>query len=78
VKAQLVGCLLAFHGPNQSKLLIESVHIIAVRPDGHKHATHLSKDANAVLYTSAGNFAVTETDEAITKMIEDCAKQLRQ
>jgi hypothetical protein len=72
MRAQLLGCLLAFHGPSHGNLLIESAHIIAIRPDGHKHITHLSRNARAVVYTTAGNFAVAETGEAISKMMEDC------
>jgi hypothetical protein len=73
VKAQLLGCLLAFHVSNHNhQLFVESSYIVAVRPNGHKHGTHLSAHARAVLYTSVGNFAVTETGQAVTKMIEDC------
>ena len=77
MKAQLLGCLLAFHAPNQTMFFIETSHIIAVRPDGHHLIAHMPKHVRSVIYTTAGNFGVVEHGDVVTKMIEDCHQENR-
>jgi hypothetical protein len=67
----LLACVVILHGPDGSRLLIQSRHLIGVREVTHDH---VAKGSHAVVYTTDENWAVTETGKEVAEKLEHCRK----
>jgi hypothetical protein len=69
-------CMLTFHGPDGSELLIVSDTIKAIKPAVKAHHSHLTPGTNSVLYLGIrpNGFGIHETTlEALHIIEEGCA-----
>jgi hypothetical protein len=66
-------CMLTFHGPDGSELLVLSDTIKAIKPAGAHHR-HLTGGTNAVIYLGIrpNGFGIHETPEEALQIIRDC------
>jgi hypothetical protein len=66
-------CMLTFHGPDGSELLVLSDTIKAIRPAGAHHG-HLVTGTNSVIYLGIRptGFGVHETPEEALQIIRSC------
>jgi hypothetical protein len=71
-------CMLTFHGPDGSDLVIVSDAIKAIKPATLYHG-HLAAGTNAVIYIGvrSSGFGVRETLEQILQLIRNCERARR-
>jgi hypothetical protein len=67
-------CVLTFHSPDGSELLVLSDMIKAIKPAAAHHHGHLTAGTNAVIYLGVrpNGFGVHETSEQALQLIRDC------
>jgi hypothetical protein len=67
-------CILTFHSPDGSELILQSDVIRVVRPILNQHREHVAAGTNSVLYLGIrpAGFGVVETAAQALQMIRDC------
>lgn len=68
-------CLLVFHSPDGSGLLVQSDAILAVRPVAKAHGVHVAPGVHSVIYlggAGSGGFGVVEDAAAVERQIREC------
>jgi hypothetical protein len=72
--AAIAVCMLAFHSPDGSELLILSDMIRAIKPAVRAYHNHLAPGTNSVIYLGIrpNGFGVRETPLQILQIIRDC------
>ena len=68
-------CLVLFHSPDGSKLLLESEAINAVRPIDSRHQPHVTKGVNSVVYVGSQGYGVKETTQDVLTRIDECGRK---
>ena len=74
--ARALACLLTFHSPDGSRLLVESGIIKVIRPIEPAHSEHVAPGTRSVLYLGVrpAGLGIVETAAQVLKAIEDCPK----
>ena len=71
----LVCCLLVFHSPDGSGLLVQSDAILAVRPVARAHVPHVAPGVRSIVYlggSGSGGFGVVEDAREVERQIKEC------
>ena len=71
----LALCLVLFHSPDGSKLLLESGAINAVRPITQSHKPHVTQGVSSVIYVGAQGYGVRETTAEVLLLIDKCRSE---
>jgi hypothetical protein len=76
-RVSALACLLTFHSPDGSELLIASDSIKAIKPAAPQHHRHLTEGTNAVIYVGVRStgFGVHETLEEAMQLVRDCERK---
>jgi len=66
-----LACLLVFHSPDGSELLVEKSSIRIVKPIGSKHHDHIAAGTSSVVYTGVrpNGFGITESTKDVVRML---------
>lgn len=68
-------CLLAFHAPDGSQLLLESAAISAIRPIAPSHRPQVTQGVRSVVYIGAQGFGVMENAGEVMTLIDGCGRK---
>ena len=71
-KFAVLPCLLVFHSPDGTEILVEKAAIKVVRPIDQKHHDHIAAGTAAVVYTGVrpNGFGIMESTGDVVKMIK--------
>ena len=75
-RASAFACVLVFHSPDGSELLVQSDIVRVIRPITAPYREHVAPGTGSVLYLGVrqAGFAVTETAAQVLQMIRSCQK----
>lgn len=68
----MLRCLLVFHSPDGTEVLVEKNAIKVVKPVNQKHHDHIVTGTSSVVYTGVrpNGFGIMETTGDVVKMIK--------
>lgn len=70
----ITGCLLMFHSPDGTPLVIDSAAIQIVRPVTTSSREHVSKGTHTVVYVGGKGVGVAETPTEVVRVIKECGR----
>jgi hypothetical protein len=76
----IAACVLVFHSPDGTELLVQSDTIRVVKPISDQHREHVAAGTNSVIYTGVrqAGFGVVETAAEVFQMVRDCELKQKQ
>jgi hypothetical protein len=67
-----LACLLVFHSPDGSEILVEKAAIKVIKPIDTKHHDHIAAGTGSIVYTGVrpNGFGIMETTRDVVSMIK--------